>query len=366
MLVSPNGLRFVCGLTTLAVFLLWQGGCPSPTPPVDRVSLSSGWADETRCAECHTQGETFWQTGHAQTLRPVLSQSSSERLHQLNNSPPDLVKALQVHFLDQSVRAIDDASGTERQLSLTWCFGSGRHACTWVGTLQDSWGATDLVEFRWTWYSEINDFDVTPGQPSVRDDGFFGGLGVLFDHPKARRCFSCHSSYLPMHSGRLDESAIKPSVTCQRCHGPHQSHLDSGGTVVMEVLRNLDPHESIMRCAQCHRRADEQEPSDIRPDNPEIVRFQPVGLVQSACFKNSMKLTCVTCHDPHRSLEAQDSRGIWQCVQCHGSAKLNQIPCGDGREDDCLTCHMPKIRSNAPVYFTDHWIRVRHDDEISR
>ncbi|MBC8115492.1 MAG: hypothetical protein H7062_13995 [Candidatus Saccharimonas sp.] len=316
--------------------------------------------------ECHSQGKDFWQTGHAQTLRRAVGEKSIALLQQLDQSNSDLVKALRLHFQEQDVLAVDTESDTEQQLSLDWCFGSGRHACTWVGTLPDSWGATDLVEFRWSWYSEIEGFDVTPGQASARGDGYFGGLGVLFDHPKARQCFACHASYLSMPAGRLDESSIKPGVTCQRCHGPQQRHVESGGNFVSESLRNLDQHESINRCAQCHRRADEREPSDIRTDNPEIVRFQPVGLLQSACFKNSAKLTCVTCHDPHRPLEAQDSRGIWQCVQCHNPAHTDHTHCAAKHQDDCLACHMPKVRSSAPVRFTDHWIRVRRDGEGSR
>ena len=38
----------------------------------------------------------------------------------------------------------------------------------------------------------------------------------------------------------------------------------------------------------------------IRADNPRIARFQPVGLMQSACYTRSEgALSCVNCHDPH-------------------------------------------------------------------
>lgn len=112
-----------------------------------------------------------------------------------------------------------------------------------------------------------------------------------------------------------------------------------------------------------HRRADEQNPEDIRPGNVDIVRFQPVGLTQSPCFRSSPEMTCVTCHDPHRPLEAQDSLGIWQCVQCHDSAHQDQTTCSAGHRDDCLRCHMPKVRLDSPIRFTDHWIRVRESGE---
>jgi formate-dependent nitrite reductase cytochrome c552 subunit len=224
--------------------------------------------------------------------------------------------------------------------------------------LTGSWGETDLVEFRWSWYHAVNGFALTPGQPVDGIGGYFDRLGVMFDHPKARACFNCHASRVPLHDGRIDETALRPGVTCQRCHGPRAEHVATGGEVVDPSWRGADRMESVNRCAQCHRRADEQESARIRPENVDIVRFQPVGLVQSACFKGS-EMTCVTCHDPHRPLEAQDSLGIWQCAQCHDASHGGQSVCRAGHVDECLDCHMPKVRLDAPVLFTDHWIRIR-------
>lgn len=354
--------RLIVVALVFGVFALWRISAPHSAKPQDRIAVSSGWADEQRCVECHQQAVDFGRTGHARTLRLAVDVDSVVHLRRLSEDAPQLDEALRLHFSDDHVHAVDSGHGVDRQLPLDWCFGSGRHACTWVGTLSDSWGTTDLVEFRWTWYSALERFDVTPGQPPTRGDDHFGGLGVLFDHPKARRCFACHASFLPMHEGRLDESKIKAGVTCQRCHGPQQKHVKSGGAFVPESLHRLSQSESVRRCAQCHRSADEQSSADITRENREIVRFQPVGLVQSACFQKSSTLTCVTCHDPHRPLEAQDSGGIWQCVQCHDSTKPDRTACQAGHRENCLKCHMPKVRGAAPLFFTDHWIRVRHDE----
>ena len=354
--------RLTAVVLVFAALTLWRLSVRHSPQPVDRVASASGWADEQRCAECHQQGVDFWQTGHARTLRRATDAESLVHLRRLDEQSSKLAEALRLHINAEQVRATDHRHGADRQLPLDWCFGSGHHACTWVGTLSDSWGTTDLVEFRWTWYSELERFDITPGQSSTPGDDYFGGLGVLFDHPKARRCFACHSSYLPMHEGRLEESKLKPGVTCQRCHGPQQHHVASGGAFVTESLHQLSQSESVRRCAQCHRSAEEQPPSDITPENREIVRFQPVGLVQSACFQKSPSLTCVTCHDPHRPLKAQDSGGIWQCVQCHNPAQPDHALCSAGRREDCLKCHMPQVRGKAPLSFTDHWIRVRHEE----
>jgi hypothetical protein len=259
----------------------------------------------------------------------------------------------------ERVQATYTEKNRRNNLTLDWCFGSGEHARTWVGTLTDSWGGTDLVEFRWTWYHALDEFDVTPGQPLRVSESYFGGLGVLYDHPKTRRCFGCHSSQMSFDDGHLNEQALHAGVTCQRCHGPRQRHIDSEGEIRDNAFRDLSHEEAVNRCVQCHRRADEMDPKDISPGNKDIVRFQPVGLSQSRCFQ-SPKMTCVICHDPHVPLKDQNLGGIWQCVQCH-DASQQQVTCGAGQRDRCVTCHMPKVRSDSPLDFTDHWIRVRSD-----
>ena len=327
-------------------------------PQSPRVeSNSKSWADESRCVECHAQAETFWETGHARTLRPIDDPNSLAQLRRMQeffkaNHPETSLK------IDaDKVTAACLQLGTRSEVELTWCFGSGQHARTWIGTLTDINGATDLLEFRWSAFQESDDFDVTPGQPLSPDPGYFGGLGVLHDPPKTRTCFACHASAINFEDGSLDESKIHAGVTCQRCHGPREAHIESEGEIREAFWDTASQSEIVNRCAECHRRAEEQLPSSIRPGNPDIVRFQPVGLVQSPCFKNS-GMTCLTCHDPHRPMAAYDSLGDWQCLQCHDAAHPQQTTCSAGHTNDCLECHMPKVQMDSPLRFTDHWIRV--------
>ena len=106
-------------------------------------------------------------------------------------------------------------------------------------------------------------------------------------------------------------------------------------------------------------RPEEVDADELRADDPDLARFQPVGLIRSKCFTVSQKMTCTTCHDPHRPLEAQDSLGDWQCIQCHDPAESSDTLCKAGQPENCLQCHMPKVQSTDPLRFTDHWIRVR-------
>lgn len=361
---SPSRIITIC----LGVAVLCMIGLAVTLPqfavssiPIDRLQLSTGWADESSCVSCHDQGRTFWGTGHAQTLHPVDDAESAALLKALLQNPDARDEGTTVRTESRQFLAVNQVEKFRSETTLGWCFGSGRHARTWVGTIPDSRGVTDLLEFRWSWYRAIEGFDITPGQPDEPGAGYYARLGLLFDHPKARRCFGCHASSLPLDSGQIQESQIHAGVTCQRCHGLRAEHVATGGRVGDGFWSLATQQESVDRCAECHRSAEEQDPLTIVPDNSDIARFQPVGLAQSACFQNS-SMTCVTCHDPHRPLDAQDSLGVWQCSQCHDGARSDHPLCRAGHADDCLQCHMPKVSMDRPIRFTDHWIRIRANE----
>ena len=342
----------------ISVFLSY--GRARESLPVHVVNQRTGWAKAKSCEACHIEADHFALTGHAQTMSPANSEASLELLSQLATFPVAVADNVRIEQRDDQVYAVHTYDGTSQEIRLDWCFGSGLHARTWLGVLGDSWGATDQVEFRWTWYHQLEGFDLTPGQPEKSLSGYFGHLGLLFDHPKTRRCFACHATRLPIDEGRVDYSQIIPGVQCQRCHGPQKEHVDTDGYVIEHSWSEIDHVESVNRCAQCHRRAEEMENEEIVPENKFLARFQPIGLTHSACF-NSEKMTCIICHDPHLPLGQQKLDGIWQCVQCHDGTPEKHGLCGAGQKKDCIGCHMPKVTGDVPVTFTDHWIRVRTD-----
>ncbi len=323
----------------------------------DVTAAVDGWADESSCIDCHDQPSEFAQTGHAKTLRPVSHPDSVKLLTHLAALDAAQAEGTKIVHDQNDLYAVNESDGLQRQLKLDWCFGSGTHACTWVSAIPDSHGNTDVLEFRWTWFASIGDFGITPGQPETRGNSPVSALGLLFDGPKARRCFSCHATVVPVSDGRIEQAHIHPGVTCQRCHGPRAKHVQTEGDYHPQGWGSVGRMEAVRRCAVCHRLSEEHEPEEIVPGNASIVRFQPVGLLQSACFMKS-EMRCTTCHDPHRPMDQQDSLRIQQCIQCHDSKIDGHTTCGAGETDNCLGCHMPKVKMNFPVEFTDHWIRV--------
>lgn len=356
-------LKPLLPITGIAVFVaaswLVGGMTRDERPLVDVIHSEGGWADESRCAECHEQADEYSLTGHANTLRPAGSNFSLELLEELCAKSPDWDATVTGDAEAAVITLLDD--GLARKVQLDFCFGSGTHANTWTSLLPDSRDNQDLMEFRWTWFRSTEGFSLTPGQLKERGRGAVTSVGMLFDSPKAKRCLSCHSTQISLDHGRIDSSQMVYGIGCQRCHGPRQAHVESRGTSHPADWQIKDQMDSVMRCAVCHRMPGERDPHEIRPGNVDIVRFQPMGLLQSACFLKS-EMTCVTCHDPHRPMSVQDSLGTWQCIQCHNPAHTMaeepHITCAAGEIDRCVECHMPKVPHDFPVSFTDHWIRV--------
>ena len=143
----------------------------------------------------------------------------------------------------------------------------------------------------------------------------------------------------------------------------------------MEHLADLPPLESINRCGECHRRSDQFTPDELTPQNKLLVRFAPVGLSLSACFKHqsakktadgtTMRLVCTTCHDPHREAERDPQHYVRQCRECHGPKPHQAPPCPtEPMTSNCLPCHMPQVEVQKHLRFTDHWIRATRDSGL--
>jgi len=80
----------------------------------------------------------------------------------------------------------------------------------------------------------------------------------------------------------------------------------------------------------------------------------------SPCYKNSETLTCITCHNPHKSIEVTGKAQYNNaCKDCH-SPQTTECTAPKAERitvtDNCVSCHMPKSGSiDIPhVRITDH------------
>ena len=150
-------------------------------------------------------------------------------------------------------------------------------------------------------------------------------------------CADCHTTgwRTSAENGGVHQDSLKgipgtweaPGVQCERCHGPgnqHQAMEGDKGWILKDTTAEL--------CGQCH-----------------YVNGQPrmeaqEGLILSEQYDQLINsphhtLTCVTCHDPHRSTK-YNLGGIKTptCTNCHA----DRVVCIPEMADvSCVNCHMP-------------------------
>jgi hypothetical protein len=224
-----------------------------------------------------------------------------------------------------------------------------------------------------SWYPS-GELGVTLGMDVLHEPTGLSALGHHWPPAETANCFGCHCTYVPTVEGKIQFDHLEPNIGCVRCHTDTQQHLtdvDHDRETTIERLSSLAPVEAVDRCGECHRRASELG-GEIRSDDRTIVRFAPVGLVQSSCFQQQQeviladgkpaRLVCTTCHNPHGPAQHDWRSHVAVCLQCHDRSQGRAKDCKVApRDENCLPCHMPAVPANPQIQFTDHWIRVRRE-----
>ncbi len=232
-----------------------------------------------------------------------------------------------------------------------WAFGAGNQAITFVSRLNE----TDYLEHGETWYSASHSFAITPGHQNAE------GLRYRIFDPSAGilRCFACHSTG-PLKIA--SDGSIQPSelgVNCEVCHGPGSAHAANPRAVHPRNPGRMDGSQMNALCGECHRVQSSAEDGSNLLD-PWNSRHQPLLLAASACFlKSAGKLSCITCHAPHQSLEVKQSAYNSSCIKCHPAVQ-HRTKIADRA---CSECHMPLVRINENLAFANHRIGVYRPDD---
>lgn len=373
-----------------------------PLPPVAPTRFRNAVGDvpyvgSERCAGCHSQQhDSYLLTAHSRSLQKV----------DLDDEPPDgqfdhkpSGRSYRVLRKDGQIRHqefIRTSLGEEITLSdfdVKYLMGSGRHTRSYVIETDGF-----LVESPITWYESRAEWGMSPGE------GYNVAQHWAFERPIDERCVFCHVGQAQVKDGspaRMDFPAM--AIDCERCHGPGGLHVAKwnsteavrSGTDKQEDTSIVHPgrltrerQEDI--CAQCHlsgiAAAEVRTRSlfDYRPGlnlSDFVVNYgrsasdrqmRVVGHVDqmrlSRCYTESGTLTCVTCHDPHLTIDPE-MRPEWyrnQCLACHDVTSCG-IPADHAQrlqqQDNCITCHMPQApTADIPhIAFTHHRIGI-HDD----
>jgi len=221
---------------------------------------------------------------------------------------------------------------------MAWVVGAGRQGQTPLVVYNGH-----FIEHRVSLYAAAS-FGLTIGHENDLSGSAAKALGLVLSEADARTCFNCHAT-----SVSDDLTSLTPGVQCIRCHAGAEEHARGHGKPVNPGT--LDHLAQVQLCGECHR----LKPPSGDENDIANVRFQPLRLMKSACFRKG-GAKCTTCHSAHtNAVRAAADSYNHQCLACH----LSQARHIAGQKSgNCIRCHMPAV-SPAPAFtFTDHFIRV--------
>ena len=186
-----------------------------------------------------------------------------------------LAEALDGYFFQyrrapDGVTAIAQHGSDLAAAPIVWIFGAGRQGQTPVLHYQGH-----FIEHRVSLYTATG-YGITIGQNNGVSASATAALGWTESDAEARTCFNCHAT-----SASDDLTRLTPGVQCVRCHAGAEEHANGHGKPVNPG--NLDHLAQVQLCGTCHRL---KPPSGDESDIANV-RFQPLRLMQSACFLKS-------------------------------------------------------------------------------
>jgi Cytochrome c554 and c-prime len=329
------------------------------------------------CSECHP-GEVALhsRSGHSRTLRPAGGFAWTRELDGLTTEDPERPGVIWKYVKRDGKLWTERAeNGTVERFLIDYAFGSGRHATTFVTMFDRDPRRPICREQRMTLFAHSGSpgVGVTPGLSLAGHAVGNSDRGRVNSVADTLNCFRCHTTVISDRGDDvLDEATMIPNISCESCHGPARSHIEAarrgadGSTLRMPFgPGRWTTNEQLQFCGSCHRLPAMISPGAIRIDNPTLVRHQPVGMVQSACFKQSNRaLNCVTCHDPHSRVSSDRASYERVCLSCHGAN--TGTSCGVSPLSGCIDCHMPRRDVTRGMMMTDHWIRIIPGSRLQR
>ncbi len=367
-------------------------GLDREAPPAFRnLGPEARYVGKEVCRSCHPQQYAdFAQTGMGQSWGRAPEHSTA--VFGPHAVVYDSVRHLWYHpFLRDSAMYVleyrlEGADTTYRRIErIDYVVGSGQHTHSHLIERNGY-----LFQAPVTWYAQEARWGLAPGFSEWGNPRFSRWIGA--------ECVTCHNHLPEQVPGSLNKFRRLPlGIECERCHGPGSIHVaekragiavDTSRTADNSIVnpRRLPRRLQLDLCQRCHLQGlallrPGKTFYDFRPgmaldsvmqvwlprwaddDQRFIMASQADRLRQSACFRESEELTCLSCHHPHHSVRQTPRRHFnAACRKCHSGAAeavCSAPPQELARaEADCVQCHMPASgTTDIPhVRITDHLI----------
>lgn len=324
----------------------------------------SAYAGSAACTKCHKSIAESYKDMAMSQASVVPAESDLLRKHADLRFQLGPYKYSMTTTPGKVTYSVSDGKQTTSS-ELEWAFGAGSLGQTYVFRQGDN-----FYESHVSYYSGIEALDITTGHSRGIPGSLEAAAGRRMYGPATTRCFTCHTT-ASFNSGKFEPATLDNGVTCEACHGPAANHVAAEKAGIEEAagaLLNpgkLDRANAVDFCGACHRTTGdviEQGWVDIGVMN---ARFQPYRMQKSLCWeRGDARLTCTSCHDPHKPLAKDAASYDGACLRCHvskGEAATADHPGHACKvsQNNCVTCHMPKYElPGAHSQFSDHYIRI--------
>lgn len=367
------GLALLC---TGVGFVVGSLSVSRPSPPAPDAIAADDWSNpllpayigNDACASCHAeQAAAHAKNGHARTFFDRdLAANYANLIKQGVDDPERPGRLKYVADGTELIATFEDGSQHER-LPIQFALGSGSHATTFINLLAESRGEPTVLEHRFSLFHHGEKNGLTPSHAGLPVHEPIENFGRLHHGKDATNCITCHTTTATIRGARLDN--LRPSVGCESCHGPGREHAAAmqasrSDHAIRFVPGRSTALEEIQMCGRCHRLPEMLSAPPSKSD-PKLARFQPVGVLNSECYRRSEeRLRCTSCHDPHQTVDLNPANYTSKCVSCHSKVDAGQKLCPQSPTDDCVRCHMPAVEVHPGISFHDHWIRVRPSESL--
>ena len=339
------------------------------------------YVGKEQCKTCHAEiYKSYLQTGMGKSFHFAIKEHSAlassnmpiiyDSINNLSYKPFWINDSL--YLLEFRLEGIDTTHKLLKKV--TYKIGSGQHTNSHLFEVNGY-----IHQVPYTFYTQEQIADLPPG--------FEGDANSRFSRKIGLECMTCHNAYPKHQKGSFNKyESVQLGIDCERCHGPGELHVKQKLTghiidtskyidysIVNPAKLTLDLQFDV--CQRCHLQGtavlkNSASFSDFKPgmhlkdvmdvylpkykDNDEFIMASHVDrLKQSACFKSD-ELTCISCHNPHKSVtfllkDYFDKK----CQKCHEQ-------CKDEQTENCSKCHMPRSSSSdiPHVSITDHKISI--------
>lgn len=343
------------------------------------------------CKTCHANiHETFIHTGMGRSLDRATAEKSFASFGEHNLVYDPVSNFYYKPFFRDSVLYITEfriENGDtihKRTEKISYIIGSGQHTNSHIIDINGYFFQAPI-----TFYTQKKKWDMAPG---------FETGNLRFDRILTSECITCHNHFPKHIEGSLNKYESMPrGIECERCHGPGGEHVqrkmqgifvDTSKYIDYSIVnpRNLPRDLQMDICQRCHLQGlavleEGKTFFDFKPgmklsdvfnvflprytDSHEqfIMASQADRLRESKCFTQTEDLTCLTCHNPHHSVEKTDHNNYNRaCISCHQGKEISFCSLSEKalfeKGNDCVACHMPRSGSlDIPhVNITDHFI----------